>query len=64
MNSHGMPGIFIRYEISPLKITVKEIRRSYWMLLIEIGGIFGGVYATSGSLELNLTGKFFLIFIL
>ena len=47
--SHGIPGIFIRYEISPLKITVQEIFRSYWLLLIEIGGIFGGVFATSGN---------------
>jgi len=49
--SHGIPGIFIRYEISPLKITVKEIRRSYWLLLIEIAGICGGVYATSGMVH-------------
>lgn len=48
--SHGLPGIFIRYEISPLKISVKEVNRSYWLLLIEIAGIFGGVYATSGTL--------------
>jgi len=33
-----------------LKIAVKEIRRSYFMLLIEIAGICGGVYATSGKL--------------
>lgn len=46
--SHGIPGIFIRYEISPLKITVRHILRSYWLLLIQIGGIFGGVFATSG----------------
>lgn len=49
--SHGIPGIFIRYEISPLKIAVKEIRRSYFMLLIEIAGICGGVYATSGMIH-------------
>ncbi|CAF2599562.1 unnamed protein product [Rotaria sp. Silwood2] len=49
--SHGIPGIFIRYEISPLKITVKEILQSYWLLLIEIGGIFGGVFATSGMIH-------------
>ncbi|CAF3446911.1 unnamed protein product [Rotaria sp. Silwood1] len=49
--SHGIPGIFIRYEISPLKITVKEVLRSYWLLLIEIGSIFGGVFATSGMIH-------------
>ena len=49
--SHGIPGIFIRYEISPLKITVKEVRRSYFMLLIELAGICGGVYATSGMIH-------------
>ena len=34
-----------------MKITVKEVRRSYWMLLIEIAGICGGVYATSGMIH-------------
>ncbi|CAF1218374.1 unnamed protein product [Adineta ricciae] len=49
--SHGIPGIFIRYEISPLKIAVKEVHRSYFMLLVELAGIFGGVYATSGMIH-------------
>ncbi|CAF0917981.1 unnamed protein product [Didymodactylos carnosus] len=49
--SHGIPGIFIRYEISPMKITVKEVNRSYWFLLVEIGGIIGGVFATSGMIH-------------
>ncbi|UJR27161.1 hypothetical protein I4U23_008459 [Adineta vaga] len=49
--SHGIPGIFIRYEISPLKIAVKEVHRSYLLLLVEIAGIFGGVYATSGMIH-------------
>lgn len=34
-----------------MKITVKEVRRSYLMLLIEIAGICGGVYATSGMIH-------------
>jgi len=49
--SHGIPGIFIRYDLSPFKITVKEVRRSYWILLIEVAGIFAGVYATSGMIH-------------
>ncbi|CAF0745660.1 unnamed protein product [Didymodactylos carnosus] len=49
--SHGIPGIFVRYEISPMKITVKEVNRSYWFLLVEIGGIIGGVFATSGMIH-------------
>ena len=62
--SHGIPGIFIRYEISPLKIAVKEVHRSYFMLLVELAGIFGGVYATSGkkieNIQINFQDEYLL----
>lgn len=56
-----MAGIFFRYDISPLKITVKQISRSYWLLLLELAGICAGVYATSGKTKTTHPLIFYLL---
>lgn len=45
--SHGLPGIFFKYDISSLKIQIKETHKSYLEFLIRIIGIVGGVFATT-----------------
>jgi hypothetical protein len=50
--SHGIPGIFIRYDFSPLAIAVKERPRPLWQLAVRLCGIIGGVFATSGFLHI------------
>ena len=42
-----MPGIFFKYDISALKIQIKETHKSYLEFLIRIIGIVGGVFATT-----------------
>ena len=47
--SHGVPGIFVKYDLSPLKVTVLEQHKPYWQFLVRLCGIIGGIFATSGK---------------
>lgn len=49
--SHGVPGIFIKYDLSSLKVLVVEKHKPYWQFLVRLCGIVGGVFATSGMLH-------------
>ncbi|CAI8053278.1 Endoplasmic reticulum-Golgi intermediate compartment protein 2 [Geodia barretti] len=49
--SHGMAGIFFKYDMSPLMVEVQETRRPLWQFLIRLCGIVGGIFATSGMLN-------------
>jgi hypothetical protein len=40
-------GIFFKYDISSIKIKVKQTHKSYMEFLIRLIGIIGGIYATS-----------------
>lgn len=55
--SHGTPGIFIKYDLSSLKIAVREEHKPYWQFLVRLCGIVGGIFATSGLMH-NLIGFF------
>ena len=55
--SHGMAGIFFKYDMSPLMVEVQEWRRPFWQFLIRLIGIIGGIFATSGMLN-SLIGSF------
>lgn len=54
--SHGMPGIFIKYDMAPLKVHVREAHRPLWRFFTNLAGIVGGVFATSGILN-SLVGS-------
>ena len=47
--SHGVPGIFIKYDMSPFTVKVTEEHRPIWQFLVRLCGIIGGVFATSGK---------------
>ena len=49
--SHGMAGIFFKYDMSPLMVEVEEVRRPFWQFLVRLSGIVGGIFATSGMLN-------------
>ena len=51
IGSHGMAGIFFKYDMSPLMVEVQEVRRPFWQFLIRLCGIVGGIFATSGMLN-------------
>ena len=46
--SHGVPGIFVKYDLSSFKVHVREEHKPYWQFLVRLCGIIGGVFATSG----------------
>lgn len=49
--SHGVPGIFFKYDFSAVCVKVKEERKEFGQFLIRLCGIIGGVFATSGMLH-------------
>jgi hypothetical protein len=49
--SHGLPGIFVKYDLSSIRVHVREQHKPYWQFLVRLCGIIGGIYATSGILH-------------
>ena len=49
--SHGVPGIFFKYDLSSFKVLVTEEHKPYSQFLIRMCGIIGGIFATSGMLH-------------
>lgn len=59
--SHGVPGIFVKYDLNALKIRVVEKHRPFSQFLIRLCGIVGGIFAVSGMLH-NWTEFFVEVF--
>ncbi|XP_069484630.1 endoplasmic reticulum-Golgi intermediate compartment protein 2 isoform X2 [Ambystoma mexicanum] len=49
--SHGVSGIFMKYDISSLMVTVTESHMPLWQFLVRLCGIIGGIYSTTGILH-------------
>ncbi|GAB6031762.1 hypothetical protein CHUAL_010171 [Chamberlinius hualienensis] len=49
--SHGVPGIYFKYDMSSIKIKVSEDREHVWQFLVRLCAIVGGVFATSGIIN-------------
>lgn len=49
--SHGVPGIFVKYDVFPFKIRVREMHKPYWQFLVRLCGIVGGIFVVSGILH-------------
>ncbi|XP_056133341.1 endoplasmic reticulum-Golgi intermediate compartment protein 2-like isoform X3 [Lampris incognitus] len=49
--SHGVSGIFVKYDTSSLMVTVKEQHMPLWQFLVRLCGIIGGVFSTTGVLH-------------
>lgn len=49
--SHGVPGIFFKYDLHPICVNVLEKHREFSQFLVRLCGIIGGVFATSGMLH-------------
>lgn len=47
--SHGMPGLFFKYDVAALKVTVSQERDHLGMFLVRLCSIIGGVYVCSGK---------------
>ncbi|XP_066276684.1 endoplasmic reticulum-Golgi intermediate compartment protein 2-like isoform X2 [Branchiostoma lanceolatum] len=49
--SHGVAGIFFKYDLTSIMVKVTEERQPISQLLIRLCGIVGGIFATSGMLH-------------
>ena len=47
--SHGTPGIFFKYDFSPIKVYVAHKYTPLWKFLIRLCGIVGGIFACTGT---------------
>lgn len=46
--SHGVSGIFMKYDISSLMVKVTEQHMPLWQFLVRLCGIIGGIFTTTG----------------
>lgn len=49
--SHGVPGIYFKYDLSPIEVGVREMRVSLLQFTLRLIGIIGGIHATSCMLN-------------
>nr|CAI5817768.1 unnamed protein product [Callosobruchus analis] len=49
--SHGIPGLFFKYDVSALRVSVKQERDHLGVFLARLCSIVGGVYVCSGILN-------------
>lgn len=49
--SHGISGIFFKYDMSSIMVRVESRRRSFMGFLVRLCGIVGGIFATSGMMH-------------
>ncbi|ETE61448.1 Endoplasmic reticulum-Golgi intermediate compartment protein 2, partial [Ophiophagus hannah] len=45
--SHGVSGIFMKYDISSLMVTVTEEHMPFWQFIVRLCGIVGGIFSTT-----------------
>ena len=63
--SHGMPGIFFKYDFSPVCVIINEHTLSFGKFLLRLCAIVGGIFATSCIVNglINFFHNFFFEFI-
>lgn len=49
--SHGVSGIFMKYDINSLMVKVTEQHMPLWQFLVRLCGIIGGIFSTTGMLH-------------
>lgn len=45
--SHGAPGVFFKYDLTPMSVEIEEKRRPFGQFLVRLCGVVGGIFATS-----------------
>lgn len=51
--SHGVSGIFVKYDTSSLMVTVSEQHMPLWQFLVRLCGIIGGIFSTTGESDFH-----------
>jgi len=47
-HGQGVPGLFFKYDIEPIVLTVRERSVPLWQFLVRLAGILGGVWTVAG----------------
>lgn len=50
-SDHGLPGVFIIYDLSPIMVNVREHARSFGSFLTGVCAIVGGVFTVAGLID-------------
>jgi len=50
-SSHGLPGVFFMYELSPIMVEFKEQKKSFAHFLTGVCAIIGGVFTVAGIID-------------
>jgi len=50
-SSHGLPGLFFMYELSPIMVKFTEERKSFTHFLTGVCAIIGGVFTVAGIID-------------
>ncbi|KAK2583835.1 hypothetical protein KPH14_009729 [Odynerus spinipes] len=58
--SHGIPGIFFKYDMSALKIRITQQRDTVAQFLVKLCATVGGIFVTSGLIK-NIVQSFWYI---
>lgn len=48
---HGLPGVFVLYEFSPMVVQYTESRRSFMHFLTGVCAIVGGIFTVAGLID-------------
>ena len=59
--AHGVPGIYFKYEIEGLKVTIREDQVAWWQFIVQLCAILGGILAMSGLINQVFTYIFDII---
>lgn len=49
--SHGMPGLYFKYDVSALKVIVKPDQEGFMSFLIRISSVIAGIIVISGNIQ-------------
>eukprot|EP01121_Diplochlamys_sp_Union-15-3_P022610 TRINITY_DN968_c0_g1_i5.p1 TRINITY_DN968_c0_g1~~TRINITY_DN968_c0_g1_i5.p1 ORF type:complete len:390 (+),score=53.16 TRINITY_DN968_c0_g1_i5:46-1215(+) len=50
-SNHGLPGVFIMYELSPIMVKFTETQKSFAHFLTGVCAIIGGVFTVAGIID-------------
>ena len=51
MMSSATPGVFFRYDFSPIMVRVVQTRKGILSFFVSLCGILGGAFALSGIVD-------------
>lgn len=58
-NSHGVPGLYFKYDVAALKVIVRQDRDNMVKFLVRLCSIIAGIIVISGKLTSKTQSKQF-----